>query len=184
VRRCAGFNADQGGLQLREERQDFSASQAPLDRDIPNYIDPVNLENVLGDVQTNRRNLFHVRPPMGEVPRMPLLEFSVADQGNGLAPNERSRLFQPFTQLDMSNSRGHGGIGLGLAISQKLLELLGAVASPSMTAPVSAAASRSTCLCRSRRRDRSRIPAVLQVKDTVLRTPDRRTPATEDLPAS
>jgi hypothetical protein len=64
VRRCAGLNADQGGLQLREERQDFTAPQAPLDRDIPSCINSVNLENVLGDVQTNRRNHFHGRPPV------------------------------------------------------------------------------------------------------------------------
>lgn len=61
VRRRAGFIADQGGLQLREERQDFSASQTPIDREVSNCIAPLQLDNVLGDVQTNGRNLFRNR---------------------------------------------------------------------------------------------------------------------------
>jgi signal transduction histidine kinase len=55
----------------------------------------------------------------------PLIEFAVADTGAGLTPDQQSRLFQPFTQLDMSSTRRNGGVGMGLVISQRLVKLLG-----------------------------------------------------------
>jgi signal transduction histidine kinase len=68
--------------------------------------------------------VFSVRR-LGGAPDAPLLEFAVADTGIGLTPEQQSRLFQPFTQLDMSNVRRFGGTGLGLVISQRLVGLLG-----------------------------------------------------------
>lgn len=53
------------------------------------------------------------------------LEFRVADTGRGLAPGEESKLFKPFSQVDVSVSREFGGTGLGLALSRKLARLMG-----------------------------------------------------------
>ncbi len=54
-----------------------------------------------------------------------ILRLSVTDTGIGLTPFEQGRLFLPFQQGDMSNTRPYGGAGLGLAISQRLVRLMG-----------------------------------------------------------
>jgi len=47
--------------------------------------------------------------------------FEVADSGSGFSFLERDRLFDPFYQLDSSNTRRHSGTGLGLAICRELV---------------------------------------------------------------
>ncbi|WP_374328603.1 CBS domain-containing protein [Azonexus sp.] len=54
-----------------------------------------------------------------------LLRFSVSDTGIGIADEVSARLFHPFEQGDDSTTRRHGGVGLGLVISRRLVELLG-----------------------------------------------------------
>jgi PAS domain S-box-containing protein len=51
--------------------------------------------------------------------------FRVHDSGVGIAPDQRQRIFEPFTQVDGSSRREFGGTGLGLAISAQLVEMMG-----------------------------------------------------------
>ncbi|MFT3926022.1 MAG: 7TM diverse intracellular signaling domain-containing protein [Myxococcales bacterium] len=49
--------------------------------------------------------------------------FAVRDQGIGVAPEHRERIFRSFEQVDQGDTRRYGGTGLGLSISKSLVEL-------------------------------------------------------------
>lgn len=51
--------------------------------------------------------------------------FRVRDTGVGIAPENLDRVFEPFWQAQQGNTRQVGGTGLGLAVCQRLAELLG-----------------------------------------------------------
>jgi adenylate cyclase len=60
------------------------------------------------------------RPDGGE-----RLEFQVTDTGIGIAAEQMASLFGEFTQADASSTRRYGGAGVGLAISRRLVRMMG-----------------------------------------------------------
>ncbi len=54
-----------------------------------------------------------------------VLRLNVVDTGVGLSPAQQEKLFQPFSQVDESATRRHGGAGLGLALSRQITKLMG-----------------------------------------------------------
>lgn len=56
---------------------------------------------------------------------LPRLAFIITDSGPGISPEQENKLFQPFSQADISTRRRFGGTGLGLTLSRHLAELLG-----------------------------------------------------------
>jgi PAS domain S-box-containing protein len=52
------------------------------------------------------------------------LQFSVSDSGIGISNDKQKLIFDPFSQGDSSNTRKHGGVGLGLAICKRLISAM------------------------------------------------------------
>ena len=84
------------------------------------------LTNFIGNaVKFSERGQIAVRASAAEIDSHGvLLRIEVSDQGIGISPEERARLFQPYTQADGSSTRKHGGAGLGLIIAKRLAMLM------------------------------------------------------------
>jgi PAS domain S-box-containing protein len=57
--------------------------------------------------------------------RKAILHFAVHDTGAGIPPEKCEIIFDAFEQVDPTTTRKHGGTGLGLTISSRLVELMG-----------------------------------------------------------
>ncbi len=98
--------------------------------------DPIRLQQVLFNLLGNAVKftpygevcltvqLTNIDKPLGKV-ILCTVGFAVKDTGIGIAPDQRDRLFQSFTQADSSIHRRYGGTGLGLAISRQLVKQMG-----------------------------------------------------------
>jgi len=66
-----------------------------------------------------------LRALTGRTASLSRVRFEVIDTGIGIPQVAQAQIFQPFHQVDGTRSRLHGGIGLGLSISQRIVEAMG-----------------------------------------------------------
>ncbi len=103
-------------------------------------LDPATPDEILGDVARLRQVLLNflsnavkftdhgsitVKTTYRKDAERPLLKVSVIDTGAGISPEAVGRLFERFSQAEVSTNRSHGGTGLGLAISKSVIDLMG-----------------------------------------------------------
>jgi PAS domain S-box-containing protein len=93
--------------------------------------DPLRLGQVINNLVGNavkfaERGEIHLQvEALAATPGEARLRFTVRDCGIGMTAEQVAHLFQPFTQADGSITRKYGGTGLGLTISQRMVEKMG-----------------------------------------------------------
>jgi two-component system sensor histidine kinase/response regulator len=101
--------------------------------DVPRRLrgDPTRLKQVLLNLLNNALKFTTAGEIVVEIAPVELrrdraeVRFSVRDTGIGIAPEHLKDLFEPFTQVDATMARRFGGMGLGLAISRRLVRMMG-----------------------------------------------------------
>jgi len=104
--------------------------EVSVDPNCPNArFDPTRIEQVLTNLLSNaiqfaprESEVLVIARPVIEAERH-WVEVSVADLGPGVAPDQRQRIFEPYVQCE--GERQAGGLGLGLAISKRIVEAHG-----------------------------------------------------------
>jgi len=92
----------------------------------PVYADSTKLRQILFNLLSNaakftEQGLIQVEVAYCE----DWMSFCVNDNGIGMTQEQQNKLFQPFTQADLSTTRKYGGTGLGLAITKEFIEMMG-----------------------------------------------------------
>lgn len=116
-----------------QARQKGLGFQIQVAEDVPTCLigDPQRLAQILLNLVSNAVKFADAGEVCIRVTRLQAdaaivrLQFSVSDTGMGISVAQQAKLFKPFSQVDSSFSRRHGGSGLGLVISQSLARLMG-----------------------------------------------------------
>lgn len=116
---------------VAEIQQELEKKRLRLEIDIP-----PDLPFIMVDARRIRQALYHLLSnavkftPQGQIAirvahNSQWVVVSVEDTGIGISPEDMKKLFQPFSQADLSSARKFGGLGLGLSLARYIIELHG-----------------------------------------------------------
>jgi signal transduction histidine kinase/CheY-like chemotaxis protein len=128
--------------QLESSVESYAARATEKGIELGVYIDPELPSRVMGDptkisqvmvnlisnaikFTSNKGAVDVVVEKVAESQEYVTMKFAVSDTGIGISESQRSKIFEAFSQADVSTSRKFGGTGLGLAISGKLVSFMG-----------------------------------------------------------
>ena len=120
--------AGQGGVELRldlEALPPLAGDNDRLAQVFTNLIDNALKHTLQGGRVTVAAKEVTSQPARKGDKVVPKVEVSVADTGSGIPPEDLSRIFERFYQVDKSRRRKDRGAGLGLAIAKEIVEAHG-----------------------------------------------------------
>jgi len=86
------------------------------------WVDPEGFRRATDNVLRNARRYASERVRVRVIDGPDEVELTIEDDGPGIAPADRTRIFEPFARVDESRDRSTGGKGLGLAIVSRILD--------------------------------------------------------------
>lgn len=112
--------------QKHKEHIDFVTT---VDEDISDCLqgDQFRLQQIINNLVSNAAKFTTVGKIELKVEKTEqnMLQFSVSDTGKGIPPSHIESIFEPFRQVEIGDTRQHGGTGLGLTICRKLVMMMG-----------------------------------------------------------
>jgi PAS domain S-box-containing protein len=115
---------------IDEKNLDFDIQ---IDSKMPQFVvcDPIRLKQIIGNIISNAikftdyGSIEMYVSYKGLMENHHQIEFMIKDSGIGMSKEALDRIFQPFSQADVSSTRKYGGTGLGLAICKSFIEMMG-----------------------------------------------------------
>ena len=107
------------------KRQKLAVSVPPVSVELD--ADPTRLSQILSNIVNNAVKYTEPGGSIRVTARLVYgsVEIRVSDTGIGIAPDALPAVFEMFTQFDASPERTHGGLGVGLALAKRLVQLHG-----------------------------------------------------------
>jgi signal transduction histidine kinase len=125
----AQLSAVDGRALVSEVTRAYAGARVPVsliaNEPILIMVDPNELDRAVRNVVDNAVRHAHSRVTVAATVDQDQAVISVSDDGLGIPPEHRERVFQRFTRLDDARGRNSGGAGLGLAIVRDLLTRAG-----------------------------------------------------------
>jgi PAS domain S-box-containing protein len=122
--------ADAIAIAVETSRPLIDAQRQPLRLELPArpitvHGDAVRLSQVIANLLNNASKYSSAGAPihLGAREIGGQVEIEVRDSGAGIAPDLLPRVFEPFVQADRSLERSRGGLGIGLTLVKKIVEL-------------------------------------------------------------
>lgn len=116
-------------VRVQAEQGQLDLTFRPVSEDLTAWCDEERLRQVLINVIGNAIKFTpeHGMISVGAtaVEGEGVIRFEIADNGIGIAPEKLNTIFEKFVQADGTTTRQRGGSGLGLTISQRLVEMMG-----------------------------------------------------------